>query len=526
VVVERGSRHEIEPGHHHHHDEAEEEQIVTVYALQLAEVKHEMNMRCVTINETSDAERPLNADIVKEIKKTGDPSNRIDVVFMGDGYTSAQQSQADADNQRLVNNMFADVTFAQYLPVFNIWSVFRASTQTGIGVGGTPKDTAFGLYRDGTELRGVYCSKTSAARDACRATGPNACDFPSLIGNDLYYGGLGGEFTITTQSPTSGTVVLRHEMGHNFINVGEEYDGGQVYSGVNYSPTIRGIDVPWKAWLDGPLKGVEASEIRVQAYAWYDLAKGPYSITFPSDGTFSRWLMRFSISGCETQDSFQVTLDGVEIPWNTRNTFDRCLEEVFSNTPLSSGSHTLVFKQLTPPKSGQPIRQLCSVTLHEYKAENEYHFDNNFIGAYPTWKQGMVKAGNRPSNERCLMRNMTSNVFCPVCFEGMWMQFFAVMSAIDDVTVKCLEMGQAHVQLLTAQLGQLRTGGPEPGEFLQVRWTWQLAPMPEYDDMFDIEVDDAYHGDWMVAVQYITPAVRYDPQRLLHFEHHFQITCR
>jgi hypothetical protein len=46
-------------------------------------------------------------------------------------------------------------------------------------------------------------------------------DFPTLIGNDDYYGGLGGEFTISTRSLTSGTIVLRHELGHNLIYVGE-----------------------------------------------------------------------------------------------------------------------------------------------------------------------------------------------------------------------------------------------------------------------------------------------------------------
>jgi hypothetical protein len=53
------------------------------------------------------------------------------------------------------------------------------------------------------------------------------CDYPSIIGNDPFYGGLGGEFVIATESETSGTIVLRHEMGHNFISVGEEYDGAR-----------------------------------------------------------------------------------------------------------------------------------------------------------------------------------------------------------------------------------------------------------------------------------------------------------
>lgn len=173
-----------------------------------------------------------------------------------------------------------------------------------------------GLYRDGTELRGVYCDKPLAARDACTATGPSACDFPSLIGNDEFYGGLGGEFTISTRSETSGTIVLRHELGHNLIDVGEEYDGGSVYSGVNASPTLN---VKWSHWLTNP--GIptraEDAQIRVQDYAWYDLAEGAYTIPFTSDGQYDRWAMRFTVSGCETDESLVITLDGNRLPWNT-----------------------------------------------------------------------------------------------------------------------------------------------------------------------------------------------------------------
>jgi len=41
--------------------------------------------------------------------------------------------------KRLVADMFTDVTFASHLPLFNIWALFRASVDSGIGVGGRPK---------------------------------------------------------------------------------------------------------------------------------------------------------------------------------------------------------------------------------------------------------------------------------------------------------------------------------------------------------------------------------------------------
>lgn len=41
--------------------------------------------------------------------------------------------------------------------------------------------TTFGLYRDGTELRGVYYSNPRAARAACLSMG-DKCDYPILMG--------------------------------------------------------------------------------------------------------------------------------------------------------------------------------------------------------------------------------------------------------------------------------------------------------------------------------------------------------
>ncbi|KAF0708442.1 hypothetical protein As57867_006335, partial [Aphanomyces stellatus] len=103
--------------------------------------------------------------VIRKIVDSGDPKNRIDIVFMGDGYTTAEEPRFFDDIQRLTNDMFTGDTFTQYLPLFNVWAVFVPSAQSGIGVGGKPLDTAFGLYRDGTELRGVYTTKAQYARD-------------------------------------------------------------------------------------------------------------------------------------------------------------------------------------------------------------------------------------------------------------------------------------------------------------------------------------------------------------------------
>src|SRR5690606_38032159 len=67
------------------------------------------------------------ADEVITLVDNGPSANRIDVVFMGDGYTRAERDLFFEDMQRMVNDMFRDRTFKSYLPLFNVHAVFRPS---------------------------------------------------------------------------------------------------------------------------------------------------------------------------------------------------------------------------------------------------------------------------------------------------------------------------------------------------------------------------------------------------------------
>ncbi|KAJ3175666.1 hypothetical protein HDU87_005807 [Geranomyces variabilis] len=399
----------------------------------------------------------------------GAPANRIDIVLMGDGYTADDRMDFEADMNRLVADMWAGDTFKHILPLMNVWGIFAPGVDRGIGVGGKPKDTPFGLYRDGTELRGIYCSKPYAARKACKLTGPAACDYPSLIGNDDFYGGLGGEFVISTRSNASGTVVLRHEMGHNLVHVGEEYDGGQVYSGCNAERSLK--NMKWEKWFtDSPVKE-QRSVVRVQDYSWYDLSKGAYSIHFRSDGAYERWLLKISASGVEIDSAMEVFLDGKALEWKSSGILDRGFYEwADDDAGLSDGDHTLVFKLGTPPEKNAPIRQLCSVSLVELGEEAEYNTDLSFISAYPTISQSGKKT-YRPTHEACLMRNMARPTFCPVCQEGLWINLMSQLSVIERVETSCRD-GRTTLNVVPLPLAQFRESGDlgRDVEWYTVRW--------------------------------------------------------
>ncbi|KAG8924811.1 hypothetical protein FRC02_010162 [Tulasnella sp. 418] len=131
---------------------------------------------------------------IKPLFISGPSHNRVDLVFFSDGYQENEKDKFFNDAYRLAHDMSHNQTFATVNPLLNFWAAFTASPESGIGVGGTPRNTTYGLYRDGTELRAVYCSKLATARAAAISLG-SQCDYPILLGNDPLYGGLGGEFT-------------------------------------------------------------------------------------------------------------------------------------------------------------------------------------------------------------------------------------------------------------------------------------------------------------------------------------------
>eukprot|EP00002_Diphylleia_rotans_P009547 TRINITY_DN19944_c0_g1_i1.p1 TRINITY_DN19944_c0_g1~~TRINITY_DN19944_c0_g1_i1.p1 ORF type:complete len:640 (-),score=131.98 TRINITY_DN19944_c0_g1_i1:41-1960(-) len=501
------------PRHVEEHKESSGEEMVEIFAMLPEQISAAMRQQCsIVVPPQEEPDFSVHADIVKKVVDNGPPENRIDVVFMGDGYTAAEEAKFDEDMKRLIDDMFRGTTFRSYLPVFNVWTVFRASQESGIGYYSRPKNTAFGLFRQGTELRGIYCSKPNAARSACTSTGPFACDYPTLIGNDPYYGGLGGEFSISTSSVTSGTKVLRHEFGHSMGYVGEEYDGGN-YFGANYSPSLDRLG--WPEWLtQEPI--LQKSSLLSQDYAWYDLAKGPYNIPFRSDGQYKRWFMRFSVSGCPEPDSLVITLDGVRLNWTSSGLLDRSFYEYYVPETFSAGSHVLTFSAGFAPAPGNSIRQLCSVNLIEYKNDDEYNWDNDAIVAYPNYGN---QPGFRPNNEFCLMRNMTSEAFCRVCIENLWHQFLTRMSLIDDLQVKC-EGSNAQVTLTPVGLAQFRDPSypPVDGDRYSLSWFRDGQEYTELRDLYTWSMDlTRASGTWTARLTYTTPEVR-AKQDLLRFE--------
>ncbi|KAG2131805.1 IgA peptidase M64-domain-containing protein [Suillus clintonianus] len=461
---------------------------------------------------------------VVSLLQSGQSDNRIDLAFFSDGYTIRERDKFLDDAMRLVTDLSANQTFATVRPLLNFWAVFSPSQESGVGVNGKAKRTPFGLYRDGTELRGLYANNSDVALMACASIG-NKCNYAILLGNDPLYGGLGGEYTTTTASLANGALVLRHEIGHSIIDVGEEYDGGYAYFGVNAAHNLSAVT--WTHWLehqeDDDIFRAQRSVMPMQAYPWTLLSTTqPWSISFLSSGNYARHLIKFSLSGLPDRRDLDILFDGVDLHWAPRKDigFDRWHYDVFEDTSLSAGSHEISFVLKNSALEGSA--QLCSVEILEYGTEAEFNATFNHYGMFPTFSLDN-ETSYRPTNDDCLMRSVTKPNFCKVCLEGLWLSLLKRIDLIEEFRITCERDHHRSFKVDLVPLAEFRESPVSSEESYRIAWSKDGKVLPQFANMTHIDVSDEV-GTYRVDVQFLTEEVRVDKDGLLSASRSFTVT--
>lgn len=439
------------------------------------------------LKQSNRFEAPQRAEF-REIIVQGPKENRINLTIIGDGYTAAEKEKFFADAKRTTEGLFVGRTFASYLPLFNVYAVFVPSNQSGIG-DGSPKDTAFRLYRSPAgSKRGIMPGNESAMERALLSA--PATDYPIVLANDNFYGGLGGRWAISTSSERSGLIVLRHELGHNFGEVGEEYDNGQVYSGANASSSSN---VPWKHWVEGTTTSVNEAKIVSGNYVWQNLTKD-YSANFQIPAGMSLLFMNISSVGWDSARDVLVNLNGQEIPLEGKFHEDRAFFDTKPTAVQPGQSYKLSITQNI--NDGNNVLGFAVA----FVAPANYDFTPNKIGAFASYDTNGRKS-YRPTHNSCLMRNMEVDNFCVVDQENMWMKFLNRVNLIDEV--------EANAQAVVVRTQVL--------EGIQIRWfklvNGQEQELTEYADSQKWE-NPGLTGNFRVRVKFVTPEIRKASPRL------------
>lgn len=436
-------------------------------------------------------ERPDNAEL-KTLVLQGPVKNRINLTIVGDGYTDAEKDKFFEDAQRITDDLFKEQTFSSYLPLFNVFAVFVPSHESGI-TDREKKDTALGLYRDPAGSKRAIMPGNTSAIEAAIAVAP-ATDFPILVANDDFYGGLGGRYAITSRSVESGSMVLRHELGHNFGDVGEEYDGGYVYRGAN---STRSANVSWAHWVDGALEVFDAKFLS-GSYVWQNLAgkplKAKFKVPAPSESGPYELAVSLSSVGWQTPEDVVVSLDGQRLFYEGLFTSDRSFFEVRQTIIPTPGAHTLEVQENI--HDGDNVLAFAQVVA----LQRGYDTTAHKIAAFPSFNDSGSFAGYRPTHNSCLMRNMRVKYFCAVDKENMWVRFLNRIQLIDEVKTSS-QNENLQVQLKTPPLSgmgirwfKVVNGKEIEIEGLRNQKTW--------------EAKAADKGSYVVRVSFRTPEVR------------------
>ena len=422
---------------------------------------------------------------VRTLVAQGPSKNRIDLTIVGDGYTEAEKDKFFLDAKRITEELFGHDTFKSYLPLFNVHAVFVPSKQSGIG-DGRSKDTALGCYRHPQHRQAVMPGNSSAAKRATQLA-PDV-DYPIIVANDKFYGGLGGTFAVTTSAPLNITTVLRHELGHNFGRVGEEYDGGQVYDGANHSSSSS--NVPWQHFVKGQTPVHSAKLLHISA-PWKNLGGGEWqtSVTVPDNAKST--LLDFSSLGFDKKEDVELLVDGKSVPYDGKFNYDRNFYKV--KLELAPGRHTITFKD----RAGDGNNILSRLAV--YGLPETFPSDRATVGAFQSYREGGGSGGFRPTESDCLMRDMQLTHFCPACQENMWRNFLKEVSLIDGV--------ERNNGMVTAKLV------PLGDERLKVEWIDPTGKSrPELAGKREWQPAAGDVGKWKLQVRFVSEEVK-DPKQ-------------
>lgn len=190
----------------------------------------------------------------------GPSSNRVDIVFLGDGYTSSQIDTVYVTHiQVLLDHVFAGTEdpFPRYEKFFNVHRVNVVSNESGADV--PPeiyRDTALdaSYYFHGGEKRALYIDAFKAyhALEQGLAGAGFSAEMRPVTVNDTIYGGGGGIYAVYAGGNSSTAEIALHELGHAFSDLADEYSNGGTYSGpepdeVNITTSPTGEK--WVNWL-------------------------------------------------------------------------------------------------------------------------------------------------------------------------------------------------------------------------------------------------------------------------------------
>ena len=188
-------------------------------------------------------EAPQSSEVVM-LKKSGEPSKKVDIAILAEGYRQEELGKFVKDAGRLTDSLLNMEPYASHRNDFNIYAVKSPSKESGTDIPGrhiyvnTLYNSSFytfdvARYLTITDLKPVYDQ-----------AGAVPYDILIVLVNSTEYGGGGfyNDVCVCTADHFLSPKVFAHEFGHEFAGLGDEYYTSEVAYEDYYNIKIE----PWE----------------------------------------------------------------------------------------------------------------------------------------------------------------------------------------------------------------------------------------------------------------------------------------
>ena len=219
---------------------------------------------------------------IDTIQWTGPTHNRINLVILGDGYTSGTLAKFVRDAEDFTGYFFATTPYREYVNYFNVIAISVPSNQSGASHPGTASDVVepvhqvsnvdnyYGSTFDYHKIHRLLVATNTSAIVSVLAQNFPMYDQVIMLVNTPYYGGSGGIIPTASLAIGSSEIAL-HELGHSFVGLKDEYYAGDQFAseGINMTTESNPNLCRWKNWLGSGDIGIYQHCCGQNSSSWY-----------------------------------------------------------------------------------------------------------------------------------------------------------------------------------------------------------------------------------------------------------------
>ena len=234
-----------------------------------------------------------------KVHYAGDPSEKLDIVFIPEGYSKDQMDDFKKDCQRCADYFFSYSPFKESKDKINIWGVEAPSEQSETDIPGkniwkkTILNSNFYTFDSERYLMTTdYYSVKDVASNA-------PYDQIYILVNTSKYGvgAIYNFYSMTAAKNNMASKILVHEFAHGLAGIADEYEGDPTYQDM-YPPDVE----PWE---------VNLTTLVHFDKKWKDLMDKDTPIPTPKEEKYKNTLGVFEGGGYVSKGVYRPTMDSM-----------------------------------------------------------------------------------------------------------------------------------------------------------------------------------------------------------------------